>query len=239
MKMHDTNDEVTQAEDAGKPILEGRDLTLSYQDGSNVIHAVRDVSVAVGPRQFIGVLGPSGSGKSSLLYLLSGIKVPSQGSVLFRGEPIDHGGGSNRLRRQSFGFVFQQFFLINYLSVVQNVLVGALKRDAAADRRAHELVGELGLGGMENRKPYELSQGQRQRVAIARALVNEPEAVFVDEPTANLDRATGRDVTGLLKAHAGRGAVIVVTHDEAAIEQADVVFQMRDGELTVLSDSRS
>ena len=216
-------------------LLEGRGLTLTYQDGQNVIYAVRDVNLTVSPRQFIGILGPSGSGKSSLLYLLSGIKTPSAGEVLFQGEPLNgQGGNTHQVRRHHFGFVFQQFFLINYLNVLGNVLVGALVKNASATGKARELVSALGLDELERRKPYELSQGQRQRVAIARALVNDPQVVFVDEPTANLDHATGQEVMELLKGYTARAAIVVVSHDETVLEEANEVYRMWDGELSLL-----
>ena len=226
----------TGAETAG-PLLEGRGLNLTYQDGQNTIYAVRDLDLAVDPHQYVGILGPSGSGKSSLLYVLSGIKAPTSGEVMFQGRSLAADGGStHRVRRQEFGFVFQQFFLLNYLNVVGNVLVGAQAKDRAAKERAIELVRALGLEGLEHRKPYELSQGQRQRVAIARALANEPQVVFVDEPTANLDQATGRQVMGRLKEQTGRGAIVVVSHDETALAEANVLYRMRDGEITLLGD---
>ena len=217
------------------PLLEGKALSLTYQDGQNVVYAVRDLNLTVDSRQFVGILGPSGSGKSSLLYVLSGIKAPTSGEVLFQGAPLAiTGGNSHEVRRQHFGFVFQQFFLLNYLDVLGNVLVGALAKNGAARERSKELTAALGLEGLEHRKPYELSQGQRQRVAIARALANEPAVVFVDEPTANLDRSTGLQVMGLLKEQTGRGAIVVVSHDETALAEADVIYRMRDGEISPL-----
>ena len=218
------------------PLLQGKALTLAYQDGQDVIYAVRDLNLTVDPRQFVGLLGPSGSGKSSLLYVLSGIKAPTSGEVLFRGSPLEaHSGNAQQVRRRHFGFVFQQFFLLNYLDVLGNVLVGALVKNGAARARARELTTALGLEGLEHRKPYELSQGQRQRVAIARALANEPAVLFVDEPTANLDQATGRQVMSLLKEQTGQGAIVVVSHDETALAEADVIYRMRDGEISLLS----
>ena len=218
------------------PLLEGKALTLAYQDGQDVIYAVRDLNLTVDPRRFVGILGPSGSGKSSLLYVLSGIKAPTSGEVLFHGSPLEaHRGSAQQVRRRHFGFVFQQFFLLNYLDVLGNVLVGALVKNGAARERARELTTALGLEGLEHRKPYELSQGQRQRVAIARALANGPAVLFVDEPTANLDRATGRQVMSLLKEQTGQGAIVVVSHDETALAEADVIYRMQDGEISLLS----
>ncbi len=224
----------------GEAVLEGRSLTLTYKDGQNIIYAVREVNLTIKAHQFVGILGPSGSGKSSLLYLLSGIKHPSVGEVFFQGKPLNsQGENAHRVRRQYFGFVFQQFFLINYLTVLGNVMVGALTKSGPATSRARELLDGLELAELSHRKPYELSQGQRQRVAIARALVNDPEVVFVDEPTANLDHATGQEVVGLLKNYTAQGAVVVVSHDETVLEEADVVYRMWDGQINVLREKGS
>jgi putative ABC transport system ATP-binding protein len=139
-----------------------------------------------------------------------------------------------RLRRQRYGFVFQQHFLINYLSALENVLVGAVKRNHDVVAYAQELLRRVGLGDKLRQRPYQLSIGERQRVAVARALVHRPAIVFADEPTASLDQATGHEVINLLVDYRRRagGSVVVVTHDPAMLTDADRVLQMRDGRLT-------
>jgi putative ABC transport system ATP-binding protein len=217
-------------------MLSAQDLALDYRTGGSVAHAVDSVSLSVEQGSFVGLIGPSGSGKSSLMYLLSGLKRPTRGAVTFDGRVYGDIAttGLMRLRRQRFGFVFQQHFLINYLSTLENVMVGAVKRNHEAVAYAQELLRRIGLGDKLRQRPYQLSIGERQRVAVARALVHRPAVVFADEPTASLDQGTGRDVINLLADYrrGGGGSVVVVTHDPAMLTGADRVLQMRDGRLT-------
>ncbi|MDQ6884257.1 MAG: ABC transporter ATP-binding protein [Candidatus Dormibacteraeota bacterium] len=216
-------------------MLRAQDLVLDYRSGASVAHAVNTVSLAIESGSFVGLIGPSGSGKSSLMYLLSGLKPPTRGSVTFEG--MEYGAmstpGLMRLRRRRFGFVFQQHFLVNYLSALENVMVGAVKRDHETAAYAQELLRRVGLADKMRKRPYELSIGERQRVAVARAMVHRPAVVFADEPTASLDQASGREVINLLAEYRslGQGSVVVVTHDPAMLTGADRVLQMRDGQL--------
>jgi putative ABC transport system ATP-binding protein len=170
------------------------------------------------------------------MYLLSGLKRPTKGSVAFEGQDYRQIStpGLMQLRRQRFGFVFQQHFLINYLTTLENVMVGAVKRNHDVVAYAQELLRRVGLGDKLRQRPYQLSIGERQRVAVARALVHRPAIVFADEPTASLDQATGREVINLLVDYRTRagGSVVVVTHDPAMLTGADRVLQMRDGRLS-------
>jgi len=217
-------------------MLRGQDLALDYRSGTSVAHAVDTVSLSVEQGSFVGLIGPSGSGKSSLMYLLSGLKRPTRGTVAFEGQEYREIStpGLMRLRRQRFGFVFQQHFLINYLTALENVMVGAIQRNHEVVAYAQELLRRVGLGDKLRQRPYQLSIGERQRVAVARALVHRPAIVFADEPTASLDQATGREVINLLVDYRRRagGSVVVVTHDPAMLTGADRVLQMRDGRLT-------
>ena len=223
---------MTNTRQDSKALLRAVNVTLTYKDGQNSIYAVRDVNLAVAAGEFVGILGPSGSGKTSLLYVLSGIRPAGAGQVYFNGQDIDTDVVSREeLRRRNFGFVFQQYFLINYLSVLQNIVVGALRDDAQSRERARELVAELGMAGLEDRKPYELSAGQRQRVAIGRAMINSPRVVFADEPTANLDPSTGANVMEVLTSMRERSSLIVVSHDEEILGHAEARYRMRDGRL--------
>jgi putative ABC transport system ATP-binding protein len=216
-------------------MLSARDLVLDYRSGGSVAHAVDAVSLSVERGSFVGLIGPSGSGKSSLMYLLSGLKRPTGGEVAFDGHDYRELSPARliRLRRQRFGFVFQQHFLVNYLSAIENVMVGAIRRDHDTAAYGQELLRRVGLGDKLLKRPYQLSIGERQRVAVARALVHRPAVVFADEPTASLDQATGREVVSLLADYrtAGGGSVVVVTHDPAMLTGADRVLQMRDGRL--------
>ena len=217
-------------------MLSGQDLALDYRSGTSVAHAVDTVSLSVDQGSFVGLIGPSGSGKSSLMYLLSGLKRPTRGTVAFDGQDYRQisAPGLMRLRRQRYGFVFQQHFLINYLSALENVMVGAVKRNHEVVAYAQELLRRVGLGDKLRQRPYQLSIGERQRVAVARALVHRPAIVFADEPTASLDQATGREVINLLVDYRRRagGSVVVVTHDPAMLIDADRILQMRDGRLS-------
>jgi putative ABC transport system ATP-binding protein len=246
------------------------EVRLAYRSGPRWVEAVAGVSLEVPKGIFAGLIGPSGSGKSSLLYLMSGLRRPTSGQVVMAGHPLHELPEPElaRLRRQHFGFVFQQSFLIGYLTALENVLVAALparstrhearsaKRDrgrAASrltsipasrfvlraarsehceeERRARELMVRVGLEGMEDRFPHQLSGGERQRVAVARALVASPSIIFADEPTASLDRATGRQVIELLAAQRESGSLVVVTHDPDMLASADRLWRMRDGQL--------
>ena len=213
-------------------VLRAENVTLTYQEGRNIIYALREVHIEISAREFVGILGPSGSGKTSLLYVLSGIRPPASGQVYVNGQTITASGVSREvIRRRNFGFVFQQYFLINYLNTIQNVVVGAAQEDSETKERTRALVERLGLADMEHRKPHELSGGERQRVAIARALINEPLVLFADEPTANLDHTTGELVMQLLNETRGRSALVVVSHDETVLQRANVLYRMWDGQL--------
>ncbi len=216
-----------------KPVLiEARGASLLYRDGKRVVHAVREVSLRVHRGEFVGIEGPSGSGKSSLLYLLSGLKMPTAGTVAYQGRSYAAMSDAERsaIRRTRFGFVFQQPYLLGYLTVLENLLVSAPDSRAWA-ARAHQLLEALGLSELAHRYPAALSGGERQRVCVARALLMEPEVVFADEPTAALDQQTGLQVLELLTQHRGEGAVVLVTHDPLMLSYCDTVYSLRDGQL--------
>lgn len=219
--------------DAPGPSLTCRGVSLAYSDGDVTSYAVADVSLDLPRRGFVGVMGPSGSGKSSLLYLLSGLKRPSSGDVSFEG--LSYRAQSDaalaRLRRERFGFVFQQPFLLNYLTAMENVLVAAGSDSPDALRRSAELFDRLGIAPFAGRYPYHLSGGERQRVCVARAMVNRPAAIFADEPTASLDHANGHAVIDLLAGYRDQGLVVVVTHDAEMLAGADRIIRLRDGRL--------
>lgn len=215
-------------------MLHGDKLTLRYQDGDTTLDAIDNVSVTIFDRQFIGILGPSGSGKSSLLYLLSGLRQATQGEVYLDGLAYSQMTDRERvaLRRNKFGFVFQQHFLINYLTALENVMVGAQVQDRDHANKAKTLLTDLGLGDKLHRFPYELSGGERQRVAVARAMIHHPRIIFGDEPTGQLDQDTGLQVMALLRSYCNQGSLIVVTHNPEILEEADLVITMRDGQIS-------
>jgi putative ABC transport system ATP-binding protein len=219
-------------------MLRGENLTLTYRDGETTLDAVHDVSIGIEDHQFIGILGPSGSGKSSLLYLLSGLRQPTQGEVYFNGRAYAKMPQRERvsLRRNEFGFVFQQHFLINYLTALENVMVAAPMQDKAHAAQARALLADLGIGDKLHRFPYELSGGERQRVAVARAMIHRPRVIFADEPTGLLDRRTGMQVMGLLRGYRGQGSLVAVTHNPEILAEADLVITLRDGQMTDVKD---
>jgi putative ABC transport system ATP-binding protein len=219
-------------------MLQGESLTLTYQDGESTLDAVHDVSVAIEDYQFIGILGPSGSGKSSLLYLLSGLRKATAGEIYLDGRAYGKMPDRERvaLRRSEFGFVFQQHFLINYLTALENVMVAAPVQDRAHAEQAKALLADLGMGDKLHRFPYELSGGERQRVAIARAMIHRPRVIFADEPTGLLDRRTGLQVMALLRSYRDQGSLIAVTHNPEILTEADLVIRMRDGQVVDIQD---
>jgi len=219
-------------------MVQGENLTLTYQDGDKTIDAVHDVSISVEDHQFIGLLGPSGSGKSSLLYLLSGLRQATEGEIYFDGRAYSKMPDRERvaLRRTEFGFVFQQHFLINYLTALENVMVAALVQDKPHAEQAKALLADLGMGDKLHRFPYELSGGERQRVAIARAMIHRPRVIFADEPTGLLDRRTGMQVMALLRGYRDQGSLIAVTHNPEILSEADLVITLRDGQVANVKD---
>ena len=212
--------------------LSARHLTLTFQTPRSVTYAVRDVSIQVGARDFAGIVGPSGSGKSSLLYLMSGLRTATQGEVWFGDFHYSAANATAQLdfRRRGFGFIFQRPHLVGYLSVLENVLLpieGARRDDK---KRALELLESLGIAELAPKFPNECSGGEQVRISMARGLVHRPEWLWVDEPTASLDTATGKMVMQVLKSQTDYGALVVVTHDLEILDDADIVFRMRDGQ---------
>ena len=219
-------------------MLQAKNLTLSYQDGDKIINAVQDISIAIQDHQFIGILGPSGSGKSSLLYLLSGLRQPTQGEISLDNQLYSKMPENERvtLRRSEFGFVFQHHFLINYLTSLENVMVASLVQDKPHAEQARALLTDLGMGDRLHRFPYELSGGERQRVAIARATIHRPRVIFADEPTGLLDRRTGLQVMALLRGYRDQGSLIAVTHNPEILSEADLVITLQDGRIANIRD---
>jgi putative ABC transport system ATP-binding protein len=213
------------------------DLHKTYGQREAAVHAVRGVELSVARGELLALMGPSGCGKSTLLHLLGGLDRPTRGEVTVDGHRMDLLGESARavLRRQTIGFVFQAYNLVPNLTLADNVeLPGLLAGRSRAEltARRHELLEVLGLGGRDDALPSQLSGGQQQRGAIARALVNAPAVLLGDEPTGNLDTASGQQVLGMLRdLHARGQTIVVVTHDPIVASFAQRVAFLRDGEL--------
>lgn len=212
-------------------MIQACDASLIYSDHGKDVFACRTVTMDVRENEFLGILGPSGSGKSSLLYLLSGLKIATEGQVRFGGHSLAAMSDAERskLRLREFGFVFQQPYLLGYLTARENVMVANNKGRFV--EQAAELLDRLGLGDKMHRLPHELSGGERQRVCVARALLGEPKIIFADEPTAALDHTNGRHVVELLNANRGAGSLVMVTHDPSMLEQANRVLRLDDGSI--------
>ncbi|GGQ14476.1 ABC transporter ATP-binding protein [Streptosporangium pseudovulgare] len=215
------------------------DVVLTYPDGDRVLTALDHVDLAVAPGEFTAVVGPSGSGKSSLLAVAATLIRPASGTVSVAGTDVTDAGQAarTRIRRDHIGIVFQQPNLLPSLTALDQLLVMAHltgTRPAAAAPRARELLHAVGLAGKEGRRPHQLSGGERQRVNIARALMNAPGVLLVDEPTSALDHQRGeRIVTLLAELTRDNGlATVMVTHDASALPLVDTVLTMTDGRLT-------
>ena len=199
------------------------------------VMAVREVSLDIAPGDHLAVRGPSGCGKSTLLHMLGCVDTPSAGTLLFEGHDVATLSDRERslLRLRSIGFVFQRFFLLPMLSAAENVELPMSEAGVAtAERRqrTRELLDYVGLAARADHRPSQLSGGEMQRVAIARALANRPRLLLADEPTGELDQATGQHVAELLDRVNGDGtAMVIVTHDHALATRARRVLTMRDG----------
>ncbi len=222
-------------------LLELENVHKSYVQGSLKVHAVRGVDLAIESGEFTAIAGPSGSGKSTLLNLIGCLDAPTSGSIRLAGKELSNLSRNERadIRRDKIGFIFQSYNLIPVLTAKENVEFPLLMLKAKnSDERARAILAEVGLKGLENRKPGELSGGQQQRVAIARALVKEPEIVLADEPTANLDSKTGKAILELMREmNEKQGATFVFsTHDPMVIEYARRLITLHDGRIA--SDER-
>jgi lipoprotein-releasing system ATP-binding protein len=223
---------------AAQPLIEARNVTRILP-GIVPTVLVRNIDLAVGGNEFVAITGPSGSGKSSLLYLLGLLDLPTSGEVLLRGRDTVHMDEKERaLMRLSFlGFVFQFHFLLPEFTLIDNVMLPmrALGRlsSAAMQARARDLLGSLGLGDHVGKRPDQLSGGQRQRVAVARALANEPPVILADEPTGSLDSKASEQVFEVLRdVVKSRGkTVVAVTHDLALAERMDRHVELLDGQI--------
>ncbi len=225
-----------------KEILKVMDVSKTFQVDAGEVTAMDNVSFTAEKGHVTTIVGPSGSGKTTLLYVVGSLEKPESGEIEVAGSDIlDPGADLVRYRRESVGFVFQFFNLVPTLTALENVMLPmdlAGMQPAEQHRRAAELLERMGVSGrLLKARPGKMSGGENQRVAIARALANDPDVILADEPTGNLDTATGQTVIDILSglAREENKCVLMVTHDESILEVSDKAFQMSDGRLSELT----
>jgi len=220
-----------------QPLLRLEGVTKVYRMGQVEVPALRGVDLTIDPGAFLAIMGPSGSGKSTLLHIAGLLDRPTSGRVLWAGDEVSSLRSARlaELRGRHIGFVFQTFNLMPTLSALENVelpLVFQGERPRKRRQRAAQLLALVGLADRQRHRPGQLSGGERQRVAIARALVSDPQLILADEPTGNLDSASGREILEVLRDLNGRGKTLVlVTHDVEAAKVARNILRMRDGRI--------
>jgi putative ABC transport system ATP-binding protein len=216
-------------------MLEIKDVSKTYGQGTAKVAALSDVSFRVDEGDFIAIMGPSGSGKSTLLNVIGGLDYPSGGEVILDGKRIDNldENGFVDIRRNKLAYVFQQYHLLPSLTALENVMLPltfyGLEK---GEERALEMLEEVGLRERTEHKPSQLSGGEQQRVAIARALVNSPTLILADEPTGNMDQKTGREILGLFQQLNKDGrSIIMVTHNPDIAQHAKEIIILQDGRI--------
>jgi putative ABC transport system ATP-binding protein len=218
-----------------EPLIILKDIGRKYVIGSEIIHALKSVSLTINKGEFVALMGPSGSGKSTLMNILGCLDTPSKGEYTLNGINVSHMTDNQlaEVRNTEIGFVFQTFNLLPRNTALDNValpLVYAGINKVKRQERAKLTLENVGLGNRLDHKPNELSGGQRQRVAVARALINNPSIILADEPTGNLDTKTSIEIMGLIEdIHAKGNTIILVTHEEDIALHAHRIVRMRDG----------
>jgi len=218
-----------------EPLITIKDIGRKYIIGTEVIHALKSVSLNINKGEFVALMGPSGSGKSTLMNILGCLDTPTKGEYILNGIDVSHMTDNElaEVRNSEIGFVFQTFNLLPRNTALDNValpLVYAGANKMQRNERARKALENVGLGNRVDHKPNELSGGQRQRVAVARALINDPSIILADEPTGNLDTKTSIEIMGLIEdIHAKGNTIILVTHEEDIALHAHRIVRMRDG----------
>ncbi|MGB9590537.1 MAG: ABC transporter ATP-binding protein [candidate division WOR-3 bacterium] len=217
------------------PLIDARDIHKIFMLGKVELHVLRGVDLAVERGEYISIMGPSGSGKSTLMHILGCLETPTSGTYILDGQEVhslDEPELAN-IRRTKIGFVFQNFYLLPRMSALDNVALPMVYTGvplANRRKRATEILERIGLADRMKHNPSELSGGERQRVAIGRALANDPEIIFADEPTGNLDSKTGAEIMDLFaELHRDGKTIILVTHDPEIAKRAGRIVRLRDG----------
>ncbi len=218
-------------------VVQIQNMTKTYLMGQLLLYALREVNLNIEQGQYIAIMGPSGSGKSTLLNLLGCLDKPTTGNYFLNGQDVSALDDSelSKIRGKEIGFIFQSYNLIAQLNIMENIELPMFYQGsspAVSAERAHELAVMVGLGDRLKHRPFELSGGQQQRVAIARALANDPVVLLADEPTGNLDSASGAEILTILDdLHRRQKTLIVVTHDEGIAQRAQRIIHLLDGRI--------
>ncbi|SDT26981.1 putative ABC transport system ATP-binding protein [Mucilaginibacter mallensis] len=218
-----------------EPLITIKDIGRKYVIGTEIIHAIKSVSLTINKGEFVALMGPSGSGKSTLMNILGCLDTPTKGDYILNGINVSQMTENQlaEVRNSEIGFVFQTFNLLPRNSALDNValpLVYAGVSKEQRQERARQTLENVGLGHRVDHRPNELSGGQRQRVAVARALINNPSIILADEPTGNLDTKTSIEIMGLIEdIHDKGNTIILVTHEEDIAQHAHRIVRMRDG----------
>lgn len=228
-----------------EPVIQVRNLYKIYRVGEEKVRALNGVSFTINRGDFCSIVGTSGSGKSTLLNMLAGLEKPTKGEIIIAGEHMEH-KTENQLvafRREHIGFIFQSFNLLGTMNAIENVALpltfqGIDKKTRTA--KAEEMLELVGLSRHKRHRPNQMSGGQQQRVGVARALVVDPEIIFADEPTGNLDSATSVEVMNLMKkvVREKNQTLVMVTHDNYLAGFADIILRIRDGKIIEIEDHR-
>ncbi len=228
-----------------KPLIQVRGLHKVYSIGKNKVHALNGVSLDIFQGEFCAIVGTSGSGKSTMLNMLAGLEKPTKGQVIISGQHIETMNENQlvKFRRDHVGFIFQSFNLLQTMTAQENVALplvfrGENKKDRL--KKAGDLLNLVGLPEHKKHKPNEMSGGQQQRVGVARALVVDPEIIFADEPTGNLDSNTSRDIMNMMQkvVKEQNKTLVMVTHDNHLASFADRIFHIIDGKIVKIEDNR-
>ncbi len=221
-----------------KEIIKLQNITKVYQTAGIKTHALRGINLTVYEGEFVAIMGASGSGKTTLMNIIGCLDTPTSGKYYLLGKDVSklNDDQLSQIRNEYIGFVFQQFFLIPYLTAYENILVPALyskSKFSQKEKRAEEILDMLGLSDKKNNKPSQLSGGQQQRVAIGRALINDPQLILADEPTGALDSKTAREIMSIFVQLNNRGrTIILITHDPEVASYAHRIIRISDGQIT-------
>lgn len=220
------------------PLIRCLNISKSYQMGTVTVNALRQINLEVKHGEYLAILGPSGSGKSTLMNMLGCLDSPTMGQYLLNNKDVSHLSRNElaRIRNQEIGFIFQNFNLLPHASALDNVALPLVYRGIKREERrekSRQILERVGLGDRLHHLPNELSGGQRQRVAIARALVTDPDLILADEPTGNLDTASGKEIIHLFESLAAKQkTVIIVTHDLQLANRTQRVIEVQDGQVS-------